>query len=283
MAQILSRKGKNVEKSTFLAHKILTNGIKSTCWKVIIMPSFHISISGKLVQCVADPCKLHGGNDISASTKEEAETIYEERLKKIYENETNGLEKENSEKSYEAYSKTFDACTNLINEAKDEQTQDKFRTARATMKKNFESINGSNLENNDMGEIFTRVKSPDGGGTITKDGRQSPISGFCYSPYPEISQCYNSAEEFAPDQKTLQNNLIKFYNKNKSYFKDSSSFIGFWNDPETGKVYLDVSKVTDDAANARSECKQHDQIAFFDLQGYESVTVDPNAKSGQTD
>lgn len=247
------------------------------------MPSFHISTSGKLVKCKSDPCKLHGGSDINASTKHEAEIIYEKQLEKQHENETKGLEKDANEKSYEEYSKTFDAVTELINESKDEKTQDKFRTARATIKKNFESMNGSNLANNNMVEIFSRVKSPDGGGTITKDGRQSPISGFCYSPYPEISQCYNSAEEFAPDQKTLQNNLIKFYNKNKSYFKDSNSFIGFWNDPETGKVYLDVSKVTDDATNARSECKQHDQIAFFDLQSYESVTVDQNAKSGQSD
>lgn len=243
------------------------------------MPSFHISTSGKLVQCKSDPCKLHGGNDINASTKHEAEIIYEKQLEKQHENETKGLEKDNNEE----YSKVFNAITELINESENEQVQDNLRTRRAAIKKNFESSNGSNLADNNMGEIFTRVKSPDGGGTITKDGRQSPISGFCYSPYPEISQCYNSAEEFAPDQKTLQNNLIKFYNKNKSYFKDSNSFIGFWNDPETGKVYLDVSKVTDDAANARSECKQHDQIAFFDLQSYESVTVDPNAKSGQAD
>lgn len=247
------------------------------------MPSFHISTSGKLVQCKSDPCKLHGGSDINASTKHEAEIIYEKQLEKQHENEIKGLEKDNNEKSWKEYSEIFDSVTKLINEAENEQTQDKLRTRRAAIKRNFESSNGSNLADNNMGEIFIRVKSPDGGGTITKDGRQSPISGFCYSPYPEISQCYNSAEEFAPDQKTLQNNLIKFYNKNKSYFKDSDSFIGFWNDPETGKVYLDVSKVTDDAANARSECKQHDQIAFFDLQSYESVTVDPNAKSGQTD
>lgn len=243
------------------------------------MPSFHISTSGKLVQCKSDPCKLHGGNDINASTKHEAEIIYEKQLEKQHENETKGLEKDNNEE----YSKVFNAITELINESENEQVQDNLRTRRAAIKKNFESSNGSNLADNNMGEIFTRVKSPDGGGTITKDGRQSPISGFCYSPYPEISQCYNSAEEFAPDQKTLQNNLIKFYSKNKSYFNDSNSFIGFWNDPETGKVYLDVSKVTDDAANARSECKQHDQIAFFDLQSYESVTVDQNAKSGQSD
>ena len=247
------------------------------------MPSFHISITGKLVQCAVDPCRLHAGSDISASSKEEAEKIYEKRLEEQHENEIKGLEKNDNEKAQKEYSKIFDAATGLINNSKDEQTQDKFRTVRATIKRNFVSSDGSNLADNNMGEIFTRVKSPDGGGTITKDGRQSPISGFCYSPYPEISQCYNSAEEFAPDQKTLQNNLIKFYNKNKSYFKDSNSFIGFWNDPETGKVYLDVSKVTDDAANARSECKQHDQIAFFDLQSYESVTVDQNAKSGQSD
>lgn len=248
------------------------------------MPSYHVNKNtGKLVKCASDPCKLHGGSDINAPSKQEAEIIYEKQLEKQHEDETKGLEKENNEKTQKKYSDKFNALTKLINQSKNEQAQDKLRTKRAVLKKNFESADGSNLENNDMGKIYTRVKSPDGGGTITKDGSKSPISGFCYSPYPEISQCYNSAEEFAPDQKTLQNNLIKFYNKNKSYFKDNNSFIGFWNDPETGKVYLDVSKVTNDAGNARNECKQHDQIAFFDLQSYESVTVDPNAKSGQSD
>lgn len=51
------------------------------------MPSFHISSSGKLVKCKNDPCKLHAGGDISASSKHEAEIIYEKQLKNQHENE----------------------------------------------------------------------------------------------------------------------------------------------------------------------------------------------------
>jgi hypothetical protein len=46
-------------------------------------------------------------------------------------------------------------------------------------------------------------------------------------------------------------------------------------------VYLDVSIVTDTAAKAHELALAHDQIAYFDFQTFESVTVDANAKSGQ--
>ena len=45
--------------------------------------------------------------------------------------------------------------------------------------------------------------------------------------------------------------------------------------------YLDISINTQDAKVAREQCKQKDQIAYFDLQDFSSVEVDANATSGQ--
>ena len=38
-----------------------------------------------------------------------------------------------------------------------------------------------------------------------------------------------------------------------------------------------------DAKEARKECEDNDQIAYFDLQDFSSVTVNQNATSGQSD
>lgn len=42
------------------------------------MPSFHISTSGKLVQCKNDPCKLHAGTDFQAKDLKEAQKMAEQ-------------------------------------------------------------------------------------------------------------------------------------------------------------------------------------------------------------
>ena len=47
------------------------------------------------------------------------------------------------------------------------------------------------------------------------------------------------------------------------------------------KAYLDVSKRYDTAEEARIACEQNDQIAYFDLQTFESVDVNREATSGQ--
>ena len=44
------------------------------------MPSFHISSSGKLVQCKNDPCKLHAGTDFQAKDLKEAQKLAENTM-----------------------------------------------------------------------------------------------------------------------------------------------------------------------------------------------------------
>jgi hypothetical protein len=57
-------------------------------------------------------------------------------------------------------------------------------------------------------------------------------------------------------------------------------YMGGWHDPQSGKVFLDVSIHVNSAQEAEALCKKHDQIAYFDLNRGKSVTVDPNATSG---
>lgn len=71
--------------------------------------------------------------------------------------------------------------------------------------------------------------------------------------------------------------------RNKDLLSKENHYVGTWNDPVTGKIYLDVSVNTMDAKEARKQCEDNDQIAYFDLQDFSSVTVNQNATSGQSD
>lgn len=58
------------------------------------MPSYHVNKNtGELVKCASDPCKLHGGDDISADSLKDAEKIYEERLANQHEEDAQGKTK----------------------------------------------------------------------------------------------------------------------------------------------------------------------------------------------
>lgn len=164
--------------------------------------------------------------------------------------------------------KRLDKATKKIETFKGTPKEDTYRSARARAKA---ALYGKTKEGT-LEESYYEVKEPDGGGTITVDGKTSPVAGFCYSPYPDREQIFESAQDFAPDQETMSKNLVAFFNKNRDVFEGNpQNWIGFWNDPDSGKIYLDVSVVTMSAEKAREDCKKYNQLAYFDLQDYSSV------------
>lgn len=106
--------------------------------------------------------------------------------------------------------------------------------------------------------------------------KTSPQVGFCYSPYPERSVEFSSVDDL-----TLST-YDEYCEKNKDLLSKENHYAGTWHDPATGKIYLDVSINTMDAKEARKQCEDNDQIAYFDLQDFTSVTVNQNATSGQS-
>ena len=151
---------------------------------------------------------------------------------------------------------------------------DDLRTARAYAHKCINEGNNINVdENNSVESAFATLEKPDGGGTFNPYTKESPITGFCYSPYPEHSKVIKddlSLSEFEA-----------YCSEHKELLEKEDHYIGTWHDPNTGTKYLDISINTQDAKVAREQCKQKDQIAYFDLQDFSSVEVDANATSGQ--
>jgi len=126
-------------------------------------------------------------------------------------------------------------------------------------------------------ELFNNISEPDGGATFNPVSEKIPSSGFCYSPYPELSKTIK-----VDDPVAFQDDLNNYFKENKEILNKEDHYIGLWNDPETGVVYLDISVNSMEAQEVREGCEKKDQIAYFDLQSFESVTVNQNATSGQS-
>ena len=134
--------------------------------------------------------------------------------------------------------------------------------------------NTSTIETRD---VLKTVNQPDGGATFNPLNNKTPSSGFCYSPYPEVSKTVKFSEDLAENK----NILLNYLKENKELLEKENHYIGLWNDPETGIIYMDVSVHSMNAKEVRIGCEEKDQIAYFDLQTFESVTVNQNATSGQ--
>ena len=117
------------------------------------------------------------------------------------------------------------------------------------------------------------MSKPDGGGTFNPYTKTSPITGFCYSPYPQYSKVIT--EDLTLDE------FEQYCSDHSDLLDKENHYIGMWHDPETGIKYLDISINTQDATEARVKCAENDQIAYFDLQDFSSVEVNANATSGQ--
>lgn len=169
------------------------------------------------------------------------------------------------------YKKTEES---LSKNPKDEKT----RTELAYLNQYKQIIKG-NSSLAETGDILKTVNTPDGGATFNPINNSSPVAGFCYSPYPEASRTVKFTDNLADNKKKL----MDYMKENKELLSKKNHYIGLWNDPATGIIYMDVSVHSMNAKTAREQCEQKDQIAYFDLQTGESVTVNQNATSGQGD
>lgn len=164
---------------------------------------------------------------------------------------------------------------NELKKLSEENTEsaDKVRTECAKVNSLLNNNKTTTQVNYD--NLFNDIKEPDGGATFNPYTNESPVCGFCYSPFPERSKVVDA-------DKLTKEDLDKYAEDNKDLLQKKNHYVGIWNDPTTNIVYLDISINSQDAEESREQCKQKDQIAYFDLQTFNSVTVDQNATSGQS-
>ncbi len=125
----------------------------------------------------------------------------------------------------------------------------------------------------ELASLHERISKPDGGFTYQPVTDEQPKTGYALSPYPERSFA-KSASELSLDD------IADYVEKNADLLVESEHFLGAWHDPASGKVFLDVSIVTQDEGRAGTLAREKDQIAYFDLGKMQSVTVNADATSG---
>jgi len=156
--------------------------------------------------------------------------------------------------------------------------------ARTHLAKLSRKIKGEDNKVENLNDLFKDIRKPDGGATISisTNNNQSaiiPTVGFCASPYPQHSKVFDTSKDV--NHSSILEFMINVEKENQDIFSDDETYVGLWNDPKTGKIYLDISKRYHTAQEARIACEENDQIAYFDLQTYESIDVDRSATSGQ--
>lgn len=140
-----------------------------------------------------------------------------------------------------------------------------------------EKENPNGLAKTTTAEQLKGIEEPDGGASFNLRG-EMPVTGFMASINPEHSEVVTADEV---NEGRIQEYYDKVAEKDPELAKDPNIFIGLWNNPDDHKIYLDISRRYEDAHAAREACKDNDQISYFDLQTFDSVTVDKDAKSGQ--
>jgi hypothetical protein len=138
--------------------------------------------------------------------------------------------------------------------------------------------NDGKVGSTNLSSAAEAIKSPDGGFTFNPGTGETATHGFAVGIHPELSQQFDVAQMSTPEVKST---IANYAAKNSAVLAQPGNFMGGWHDPETGKGWLDVSKVVPTARMARNLSTTHDQISFYDMQRGESVTVNAKAKSGQ--
>ena len=129
------------------------------------------------------------------------------------------------------------------------------------------------VSDNDIKELFARISEPDGGFTYQPDNFTQPAKGFAVSPFPENSFAIDFKDFTAKD-------LINYISDHKKLFKNKDTYLGAWHDPETDKIFLDISVVKELEDEAKKLALKYDQIAYFDLAQGKSIDVNRAATSG---
>lgn len=118
-----------------------------------------------------------------------------------------------------------------------------------------------------------------GGFTYQPIDDLSPTSGFALSVFNDaeavIQNGTRSVEEMTRD-------VYAYLQKHRDRFQDPQVHAGGWHDVDAGKIYLDLSVVKPDRAEAVALAQQHNQEGIFDLGNFETIIVKDEADRRKT-
>lgn len=110
---------------------------------------------------------------------------------------------------------------------------------------------------------------PDGGFSVNPNDGSDVGSGYAVSVHPEHERVFN--------RPVTSNDLRAYMADAASALALPGRVLGGWRDPNTSRVYLDVSVVTEDFSDAVRLAEEAGQIAVFDFSAMSSVPVASSA------
>ena len=116
-----------------------------------------------------------------------------------------------------------------------------------------------------ISELMKRMAEK-GGFTYQPKLKTTPTVGYAVSPFPGSEKVINYKEFTRKD-------VLDYLRVNRDKFADTGIHVGCWHDKETGKVYLDISRVVATREEAETLARQHGQEAYYDLSAEDTVIV----------
>src|SRR5215471_1726155 len=131
---------------------------------------------------------------------------------------------------------------------------------------------GATVHRKKLEALFQKIQDT-GGFTYKMTSGSEPKKGFAVSIHPERSQMIES--------KNLRlDHLTKYMMKNYQLLKRPTNYLGAWHDPDSGKIWLDVTTVRSDPGMANHIGAKANQIAMFDLAKKKSIPIKGGARTG---
>lgn len=104
-------------------------------------------------------------------------------------------------------------------------------------------------------DIFQQIIESPEGGTVGRDGRDTPDHGFFVGGHGQPI-VFSAGAEYTADLERQVNDWIR---------KSNAPFIGWWTDEETGKLYLDGSDYVESEFTATQLGRLREEIAVWDI------------------
>lgn len=108
-----------------------------------------------------------------------------------------------------------------------------------------------------------------GGMSVNMKTGAYPKDGYMCAVHADRSELISAAD--AKDLAKCESRIKDFYEKNKDVLKEDGNVLGTWLDPDTGNIYLDISKRFEDKAEAIKYASEHNEKAIWDVKNMENI------------
>lgn len=117
-------------------------------------------------------------------------------------------------------------------------------------------------------ELAGRLKEPDAGFTVRPTTGTEPTTGYAVA--------FAGAEHVIPKAATqaqIADEIFNYVQGHADDFGTEGVHLGGWHDPETGELYLDLSEVVDNEADAVTLARERNQLAYWSYADQRSIRV----------